>query len=266
MTTEFGPCEPWGARFPCEITEEMIPITGTAVDFATDVVWALSGRQFGVCEVTLRPCRRDCQDTPWPSSVGEFGWAGQQWISPALVNGQWFNIVCGQCSGTCTCTSISEVVLPSPVAYIVEVKDDGEILPTGSYRVDNNRLLVRTDGADWPWCNDLNLGDDQPGTWSVTAGYGRLVPESGEWAVGELACELMKAMRGEDCRLPSNVQQLARQGVTISFPNVLENFQRGLTGLYLTDLFITSFNPNHLTNRSRTYNVDRPSVRRPSWP
>lgn len=264
MTTEYGPCSPWNARFPCEITTESAALTGTAVDFATDIVWALSGRQFGLCEVTLRPCKRTCTDYPWPLGAREFSWPGTDWVSPALINGQWFNIICGSCSGDCSCSMISEVQLPGPVHDIVQVKVDGDIVPTGSYRLDNAMFLVRTDGGEWPWCNDLNLDDTEVSTWSITANYGREVPESGEWAVGELACELIKAMNGEDCRIPQNVQTLARQGVTISFPNINDNFQRGLTGLYLTDLFISAYNPNHLSNRSRTYNVDRPFTRRPS--
>lgn len=264
MTTEYGPCEPWNARFPCEISPESEAITGTAVDFATDVVWALSGRQFGLCEVTLRPCRRDCADSMW--LFNELQWPGTSWPMPQLIGGQWFNIVCGSCHGTCSCSELHEVQLPSPVAEIVQVKVDGDILPTGSYRVDNASILLRTDGGSWPWCNDLNDDDDQPGTWSVTAKYGRLVPESGEWAVGALACEIIKAIEGHDCRLPENIQTLARQGITISFPNILENFARGKTGLYLTDLFISTFNPNGLTDRSRTYSVDRPFTRRQTWP
>lgn len=256
-----GACQSWPILWPCDISCESPAATGAAVAMATDVVWALSGRQFGLCNITLRPCRRECVDDSFfdrellPSGDSGF-------VQPALIGGEWFNLVCGSCPGTCSCTPISEVLLPGVVNSIVDVKVDGVILPKSAYRVDNDRLLVRTDGEDWPHCNDLNLPDTEPGTWSVTAVYGRPVPVAGQWAVGELACELLKAFKGEDCRLPRNVTQLARQGVTISYPDMNDLFSRGRTGLYLADLFIMSVNPGGLRTRSRTYSVDRPQPRR----
>jgi hypothetical protein len=157
---------------------------------------------------------------------------------------------------------VSEARLPDAVSSIIQVKVDGGVVPTGSYRVDDNRLLVRTDGQHWPRCNDLSKDDTQTGTWSVTAAYGQEVPEPGQLAAGELACEILKAMRGEDCRLPAGVTQLVRQGVTISIPDFGDILMKGRTGLYLCDMFIMSENPGHLRQRARVYNIDRPTQRR----
>lgn len=258
-----GPCADWPVRWSCDISTESPDVTGSAVRVATEVLWALSGRQFGLCTVALRPCRRECGDDYWNPYMGQYG-TGTGFVSPALVGGQWFNIICGgSCSGNhCSCTSISEVKLPAPVYRIIEVKVDGVPLVTGSYRLDDNRLLVRTDGLDWPRCNDLNLNDTEVGTWSVTAEYGQLVPEGGAWAVGELACELISAINGNDCRLPRQVTQLARQGVTITFPSLTELFSNRQTGLYLVDLFIATWNPNKLSRRSGVYSVDGALSRR----
>lgn len=252
-----GPCADWPVKWPCDISTVSPEITGSAVRMATETLWALSGRQFGLCEVTLRPCRRDCTDATWP-----FGWSDlipsqTGYIRPALIAGQWYNLVCGNCPGnTCSCTPISEVVLPAPVHRVVSVKVDGVPLVTGAYRMDDNRFLVRLDGSDWPYCNDLNKDDTEVGTWSVTAEYGQLVPEGGAWAVGELACEIIRAINGDDCRLPLNVTQLVRQGVTISFPTATEMFREGRTGLYLVDMFLMTWNPHKLSRRSGVYSVD----------
>lgn len=250
-----GPCEPWPAYFTCDITCESPSATGSAVQTATEVLWGLSGRQYGLCEVTLRPCRKDCAvgywDTQW------FPWSGT-YPQPALIGGQWFNLVCGGCGGDCSCTSISEVVLPNVVNEILEVKVDGEILDADEYRVDNGNLLVRL-GADWPRCQELNLPDTEPDTWSVTAVYGLEVPEAGKWAVGELACELLKSMRGDECALPPNVTQMTRQGISFTFSDLLKDGKLGLT---LSDLFLASVNPHSLASRSRTYSVDHPGARR----
>jgi hypothetical protein len=58
------------------------------------------------------------------------------------------------------------------------------------------------------------------------------------------------------------VSRLVRQGVTIEFPDMVELFKNGLTGLYLVDLFIKSVNPAGLTHRSKTYSVDGVLARR----
>jgi hypothetical protein len=261
----YGPCQSWDALMVCDVSCESPSVTADAVAFATEVVWALSGRQFGLCEVTLRPCRQDCATYPWPNSglSGQWSeWPGHGWLSVALVGGQWFNVVCGRCTHGCSCTAVSEVRLPAPVHRIVEVRVDGDVLPTGSYRLDDARTLVRTDGGEWPRCNDLNLEDTEDGTWSVTAEYGREVPDSGRWAVGELACQLIRARNGEDCLLPANVTQLVRQGVTIQFPNVVDLLRENMTSLYLVNLFIATYNPHRLARRSGVYSVDRVPARR----
>lgn len=256
MTTPYGPCEPWPAHFTCDISCESPSATGAAVQMATEVLWALSGRQFGLCEVTLRPCRKDCVDQIyWGNQF--LPWQGS-YPQPALIGGQWFNLVCGGCGGDCACTSISEVVLPNVVNEILEVKVDGEILEEDEYRVDNGNLLVRL-GADWPHCQELNLPDTEPGTWSVTAEYGLEVPELGQWAVGELACELMTLMRGEECRLPANVARMTRQGVSFDFTTLMSG---GKLGMYWSDLFLGAVNPGGLTSRAKTYSVDHPGPRR----
>lgn len=261
MATDFGPCADWPVRWTCDVSTESPTATGIAVTAATSVLWALSGRQFGTCTTTLRPCRRECYDTSWWNSYGlpwttSWDYAGSTY--------PWFSLGCGGCRGTCSCTEISEVILPSPVQSITTVKLDGAVAPTGTYRLDNNRLLVRTDGQRWPSCNNLTKDDTQVGTWSITAVYGQSVPESGSLAVGELACEILRAMRGEECRLPPGVTQLTRQGVSISIPDIGSLFRDGKTGLYLADMFIISSNPNKLQQRSRIYSPDRMPHRRPS--
>lgn len=264
MTLDVGPCDPWPVRWVCDVSAESPSATGIAVASATRILWALTGRQFGTCTTTIRPCRSDCYDS-WP-------YAGYDlWSAPTtygygyldFTGLYWYPLGCGGCSsGGCSCSVVSEARLPDAVSSIIQVKVDGSPLVTGAYRVDDNRLLVRTDGGQWPRCNDLSKNDTQVGTWSVTAAYGQEVPEPGQLAVGELACEILKAMRGEDCRLPAGVTQLVRQGVTISVPDFGDILMHGRTGLYLCDMFIMSENPKHLRQRARVYNVNAPTHRR----
>jgi hypothetical protein len=58
------------------------------------------------------------------------------------------------------------------------------------------------------------------------------------------------------------VTQLARQGLTISYPDVGELLRNGRTGLYLVDMFLATENPYGLAQRGRTYSVDGPKLRR----
>jgi hypothetical protein len=261
MALDVGPCSDWVPYWTCDNVLTASPaLTGYAVNAATRVLWALSGRRYGTCQATLRPCRRECYtDFPlgwsqWDrTSQGNFVWSDYRY---------WFPLGCGSCEGDCSCTRISETILPTPVNTVVQVKVDGTPLVTGAYRVDNNRLLVRTDGQVWPRCNDLNKDDTQAGTWSVTATYGEDVPQSARFAVGELACEIIKAATGTDCRLPPGITSLARQGVNISIPDFGDLLKDGRTGLYLVDMFLVTENPHRLQQRGRVFSVDHPSVRR----
>lgn len=260
MSADFGPCEDWPVYWICDVSAESPALTGYAVAMATRVLWKLSGMQFGTCTTTLRPCRRDCYgDWPWGWTEWNAGWRGSEIWSDFRY---WFPLTCGSCSSDCSCTELSEVLLPSPVSQVVSVKLDGTPMATGSYRVDNNRLLVRTDGQRWPFCNDLSKNDTEAGTWSVTASYGQDIPEGAALAMGELACEILKAGKGQDCRLPPGVTQLVRQGVTIQYPDVGQLLKEGRTGLYLVDLFLASENPDGIKQRGRFYSVDHPSQRR----
>lgn len=255
------PCEAWPVIWACDIDCLSPAVTGTAVEVATEVLWGLSGRQFGYCTTTVRPCRRTCNDL-WLATWGDY-----MYPLPALIGGRWYNLTCGVCSDSCSCTELSEVVLPDTVAEIVSVKLDGSPMVTGAYRVDNGHLLVRTDGGRWPYCQDLSKPDTQLNTWSVTAKYGAPVPSAGQLAVGELACELAKSLSGDGtCRLPRNVTQVQRQGVTINYAKVAEAMKEGSLGLYLVDLFLTTFNPNRLQQGARVYNIDQPRPRMQTWP
>ena len=256
-----GPCADWPVQWTCEVSTLNPAVTGIAVSMATETLYGLSGMRFGLCEVTLRPCRSDCGDGRFYDDFGP-PWASSTWPQPALVGGLWFNLTCGSCSSGCSCGQVSELRLPAPVYEVTEVVIDGVVLVSSAYRLDNNRILVRTDGGRWPHCNDLSV-DSGEGAWSVTATYGEPLPAGAALAMGELACQFAKAADGQDCRLPAGVQQLVRQGVTISYPDVGELFKQGRTGLYLVDAFIATWNPYGLRQRSRVHRVDQPTVRKP---
>lgn len=264
MGDGFGPCEPWEPIWCVDLPTGSEAISGHAVQMATEILWAKTGMRYDQCSLTIRPCRSDCfGGATWP--FGGFWWeVGTLYPQPALINGNWYNLTCGACSGGCSCTVVHEIVLPGgPVTAISQVKVDGLVLPTSAYRLDDWRQLVSLDGP-WPICNDLNKADTEDGTWSVTATYGQPVPTMGQMAVGELAHQLILACMGDECcKLPYNITQMARQGVTISYPDMSDLFgsdrngrSANRLGLQFCDMFIDAANPAGLRAKSRSYNID----------
>lgn len=262
-----GPCDDWTpfGDWTCNLTGAALAVTGEALTAATEVLYWASGQQFGLCTQTIRPCRRDC----WGMGSYNWGrdllptWGGSPfsgWPTPALINGEWFNLVCGACGDNCSCTMISEAMLPGPVWSVTTVKVDGVTLtPDVDYRVDDNRILVRLGGEMWPACNDLSQADTEEGTWSATVEFGQPPPTLGGIAVGALAAEIAKLLVCDaSCGLsPFFLSSFSRQGVSASFDTEQE-----FGNLPAVSLFIRTFNPNGLRGPAVAYNLDGPNFRR----
>jgi len=254
------PCEPWPAVLCCDVDGIDPAVVDAAVAGASHALWARTGRRYGVCPATVRPCLRRCA-----SGLGgwwEFGASG--YPTPAYYNGQWYNITCG-CGSDCSCTEVCEIDLPGGrVVAITSVTLNGVVLTDGvDYRVDNWSRLVRLGGGCWPLCQDMTAGDNDPGAFAVSWTYGVEVPPLGQQAVGELACELIKACTGDKrCRLPQRVQSMSREGITFTVIDSLDFLDGGLTGLPVVDLFIRTDNPHGLSNASAVWSPDRTGIGR----
>ena len=139
---------------------------------------SLTAWRIGVCPTTIRPCAARCAyHGSWiaaPVSSAYVSALPLQTIggiyTPYVTGGQWVNS-CG-CAGPddCSCTSLSEVILPGPVGGIESIEIDGIVLPPESYRVDNGDRLVRLDGAAWPLCQDM--GAPAPASYEPLTGVG----------------------------------------------------------------------------------------------
>lgn len=217
-------------------------------DMAGRLLWEWTGRIFGICEVTVRPCRERCADTYHSSTYfdGPGGLLRGSGYVPVLIDGRWFNLMCGQCNRSqCACTPgqpVFRVLLPGPVNEIVRVVIDGSDLPPENYRLEG-RALVRTDGEPWPSCQNLNQDKDEVGSWYVTYKRGIEVPAGGQIAAGVLANELYKALcNDQSCQLPQRVQTVTRQGVTVGILDSFEDVREGRTGIWSVDAWIASVN------------------------
>lgn len=208
-----------------------------AEDMAVEVLWRLSGRQFGVCPVIIRPC---------PTSCGTGGSASFGWY-PVLDGGIWRNIPCG-CTGDCRRSGPTVVHLPGPVQSIVAVTINGVLQNSVDYRLEGD-LLYRVGGAIWPDQN-LQAPLDEPGTWSIEYMRGTPVPAGVGVLVGKLALEFYSACQGGKCRLPATVRSVSRNGVTYQVADPGAVYDRGYTGITEIDLWLASVNPNKLQRRA----------------
>lgn len=259
-----GPCRPYEwVGFCVPIPTEAAGVSGYAVAAASEILYFASGQRFDTCQVTIRPCRKECYGDGWNRlSAGWWDVGGGWGPYPALINGLWYNIACGMCGTDCSCSIVSETILPGPVREIAQVTVDGVVLVDGTdYRLDDYRKLVRLGGELWPLCNNLNKGITEEGTWSVTAIYGEPLPNLGKFAMGQLLCQIIADVLGDDCQLPDNVTNITRQGLSFTLEEVSDLVQSGFTGLKYVDQFIQRYNPKNLMARARLYDVDAPSYR-----
>ncbi len=229
-----------------------------AEQLAAATLWALSGRVFGVCPETVRP---DPAPAARPSTYGggvrHAGW----W--PTQMTAGWPTGGCG-CSTACDCSADRlRVALPGPVQSVTAVWVDGAELDAVAYRVQDRRWLLRVDGKVWPRHQDLTLADHAPGAFTVTYLRGIPIPTAGKVALGELACEFVKARNGNGkCAIPSRAQQVSRQGVSIELIDPATLFESGLTGVETVDRWLASVNPGRRRAPSRVYSPDAPRTAR----
>lgn len=259
-----APCEWPLAERQCSTLEGLeYGLDDDVREAATALLWNWTGRVFGLCELSVRPCRSDCAASTyegWAGNVSPTGLGAP--FQPVLVGGEWLNVACGRCRARCGCSAISDVRLPGPIDSVTKVLLDGEELSAAAYRVDNRTRVVRTDGERWPVCQDLDQPTSEVGTWEITYKRGTPVPKGGEIAAAVLACEMAKAVEGRDCDLPERVTSVTREGVSMTILDTFEGLEAGRTGLWLVDSWIASvtktprrsrvLSPDTLPARART--------------
>ena len=245
-----APCE-WPVDEGClpVIPDESGSETGqatldAAVALAVQVLWALSGRQYGVCEAVVRPCPERYSHTRG------YGRTGLSEIT-TWTEVRWMLAGCG-CAGRCTYSGPGRVHLPGPVQGIIEVLVDGVVLDESEYTLEGN-VLYRVGGTSstgwvggyWP-AQDLSLPATEPGTWQVTYARGNPAPAGVGQFTATLASEFYNACTGERCRLPRTVTEASARGVNFRMFNPQDIYNSGKTGLPEVDLWLAAVNPNKL--------------------
>lgn len=195
--------------FTDEIPAERADLARSAVDTATAILWALTGRQFGVCPVIFPVgpdgCRPVCE--------------------PVLWNGKWYNTPQGD--GVCR-----TVDLPGPVNRVDRVVD-----------ADGNDLASAIAGAGAVRV----FGGASARGFTVEYQRGLPTPAGAARMVGRLASQrYLQCLGDKKCELPTNTTSVTRQGVTVQMADPAEVIGQGLTGLPDVDAWVRAFNPHGL--------------------
>jgi len=243
-------CVPFEPDYAC--CDEWDDLAPDLQERATDLAWStlrtLTGGRVGNCPVVVRPCLGP------PCNACSSWWSNTPWIGVGIVDGNWVNCACG--SPKCSCEPLCEVIVAGPVAAVVAVVIDGVEQQLGDYRVVNGNRIVRTDGACFPSCQNMNARLDEVGSVGIYYLPGIIPDAAGLWAAGVLACEFSKACTGGKCRLPASVTSIARQGLTMTMSQGM--FADGLTGIREVDAYIVSVNPNGLRIPPTVWSPDVP--------
>jgi hypothetical protein len=233
----------------------------TAIALAENFMWAATGRRYGGCPITVRPCQprgRDSSYRTYPvlPSSGNGGGIAFPYID---VDGVWRN--CG-CGGPCCCDARFQIELTGPVLVVDEVTVDGDTVEDTAYRVDVQSgvwLLVRTDGTAWPICQDFDANTGE-GVFEITYQIGETIPVAVRSVAEILACEYAKALTSDaTCRLPQRIQSITRQGVTVEVAPPDNNDIGYITGIAEIDQIIRLENPSRLSSRPVVYSPDLPT-------
>lgn len=258
-----GPCD-WAIDTACIEDWADLPEHAQVVGhtLATYQLWALTGRRFGQCEITVQPCRQRkrlplYQAFPVPG-WGFYGSAGVGGGGPVIIDGTWYNM----CGDGCRCKARCEVELdgPTDTASVLEVTVRGEVVDPSAYQIQNNYLLVRTDGHCFPTC--VNYSKQDPPEFTVTYLRGEPVPAALQIAAGTLAYQYALAcINDERCVLPTRLQSLSRQGVSVQVAAGNSYLDFGMTQIAEVDQIVIAMNPYRLTERPMVLSPDRPRPR-----
>ncbi len=236
-------------------------ITPDAKDYAEavacQIMWAATGRQYGLCDLTVRPCSRPA-DLLYVDYPVETAGLGVDYQTAYIDHGEWHSAGCGT---SCSCQASCEVALdgPTSTANITSVKVAGVVIPAASYEIQQGYLLVRTDGLCWPTCHDYS---EPTQAFEVAYKRGRAIPEAVQQATNRYACELAKGCQGGDCRLPNRIRSLTRQGVEVQAVDLTDETGRIMTGIPEVDALILAENPNRIAQAAMVLTPDLPNPRR----
>lgn len=256
MAIATGLCAPWIDAEDASSCGEAAGLddvqVGQVAMFASEVLYVMSNRQWpGVCPRTVRPApigrnwRFVCVPAERAWWAAQYG--GSNSWSPWLPN----DIAYIETSWPFRYRDTLR--LPGPVSSITHVLTDNVVMPVGNYILDGRNTIRRLDGKYWPIDQDLtraattaapapSTDDPAPApAWEIKYEWGATPPTSGVIACTSFFCEIALAFAGDSsCALPwaGAVATVARQGVTVNYSALHDQFVNGYVGLADVDLWL----------------------------
>lgn len=202
------------------------PYTESAVEFASFILYKLSGEKYNGIQTTTEVYTADVS----MSST----------TSPALIYGNMYNLP------KLTDGQRELRLRHTPVRSVSSVSYMGRELDPSEYTLRNSSYLVQKNALPWI----LNPIQEL----TVTYSYGTPPPSAGRRAAIRLANEIILFEKGSSmCALPERISSVSRQGVSYTIMDPQEFISNGKVGIYEIDLFLAAVNPVKAKKRPKVF-------------
>lgn len=179
----------------CNCDDVAVDVLNDTIDQASDAIAVMTGGLIvGQCEETVRPRRAQSS-------------------------------VCG-CSElwNCTCGPLHGVTLRGPSPEIQEILIDGS--PFVDWVIVDGNLLVRSDGMNWPGCQDVTKEATEDGTFQITYLYNDPIPQLAQLAAAEIVCSFLKNPPQEPRKTHPQARGMSIAGVQITLDQQILEIKR----------------------------------------
>ena len=212
-----------------------------ACEFASQTLWALSGRKFHSGRTVTEQYLVDYPTTLTRAAETRRYQYSSEWEAFLVPLRDWGSRKI-RLDGTPVRT----------VSSVIETSS-GRLLDADDYSIINRAFL--------------HLNADVSGGLEITYTYGQEPPVAGRMAALALARQffLLWSGREEECDLPDRVTAVTRQGVSWVLLDNQDFLDELKTGIYAVDLFLRSVNPDKARVKAKVFSVDLPRGRRRSF-
>lgn len=211
-----------------------------ACKFASQMLWALSGRKFHTGSVVTE------------RYVVDRAWISPQVLMPtrgvSVYDADWGVFVVDPWDWNARKIRLDGNPIKQ-IGSVINLSDGSELSPS-DYTVINRQFL--------------QLDRVQPRGIDVSYTYGQAPPMTGRMAAREMAKQFFLSWSGREdqCSLPDRVTAVTRQNVSWVLLDNQDFLDDLKTGIYMVDMFLKSVNPDKARVKSKVFSVDLPRGRR----
>lgn len=224
-----------------ELAQPSDPDAQSVVDAASQILFVLSGQKYGGLFETTEQYYVESTGAP----VGCYWDSGEKaYWNPFIGVWAYTHDPVGRKNRLVPGDAIR---LRNPnVVSITSISVGGSAVDPSEYELVNASIVRRTNLASWSIVSNP----------VITYVSGVEPPALGKLACRKLADELMLAIQGAECNLPTNVTSISRQGMSLQIIDPQAFLDKGRLGIYEVDLFLTVANPGKAKKRPRVFSPD----------